>query len=397
MLFFLYFYWDILDISSFPSASLCGFIICHGHLAQAQVQALSDGDLMFARYISAGSISLLIREIIFFVPPFSYRVVAYIFVPNINLDSDGIVPSPFGSSSLLRQGPLFLGVFLATVLLGIVLCQGGTYFVRYCKRDPAWIPIMILVCSLTNAFQTVCLESYLYVIILKNWDVDILAGKDSKLVVINWLFSMAPASQGVVSTVVQCFFVWRINILTHLRSLVAFLVLCALISGCSNVYAASVCLRSGTLADLSGARYGSSAVADTLIAITLVTYMQKKRTGVSKIDNVLTRIIRLTVQTDVNAVLASLNAREHGVGTRSTEQQAHATPTTPITPPSPQSRMRNVGAVLPTPLNLVRKKSECERAWVVQVDATAQTHEQELVAEIAPRTQFREIHDGSPV
>ncbi|KAG9078404.1 hypothetical protein FRC06_008384 [Ceratobasidium sp. 370] len=126
-----------------------------------------------------------------------------------------------------------------------------------------------------------------------------------------WLYTIEPLMTVMISTVAQTFYAWRITRLTgwtwlgYIVMVSAFVQFGAGIGGSVGI---------SIIADFSMFRkfkvavivwLGLSALTDTAITVVLVWYLQRHRTGFPKTDNVIDRLVRLTIQSGlVTAVCA---------------------------------------------------------------------------------------------
>jgi len=119
---------------------------------------------------------------------------------------------------------------------------------------------------------------------------------------------------GIIAASVQLFFAWRVKVVTNSKIATGIVVVCSLISllsaigtsiavGLIPVFTEFVRFEVIVILWLVGA-----AVADICITIALCYHLQKHKTGFSATDDIVNRIIRLTVQTGaVTAICATID------------------------------------------------------------------------------------------
>jgi len=117
--------------------------------------------------------------------------------------------------------------------------------------------------------------------------------------------------KGVLGGFVQGFFAWRVKVLTGkliLVSLILFFSASAFLMGIATSIAVHIVPHFAEFQRFKVVVIiwlGSSALADLLITVTLVTYLKRHKTGFTTTDGHVDRIIRLTMQTGlVTAIFA---------------------------------------------------------------------------------------------
>jgi len=131
---------------------------------------------------------------------------------------------------------------------------------------------------------------------------------------VTWLFDMDPAITGVIVTMVQSFFAWRIFVLTK-SYIFPFLILATAATGAVTAIITPIKVSQDPhFTDLLKAKVpisiwlSSEVLGDILITVILVAYLSKHKTGFQRSDMLVDRIIRLTVQTGlITSVVALIN------------------------------------------------------------------------------------------
>ncbi|KEP52245.1 putative transmembrane protein [Rhizoctonia solani 123E] len=106
-----------------------------------------------------------------------------------------------------------------------------------------------------------------------------------------------------IAATAQGFFTWRINRLTGCKWLsggIALIIAMQFAAGAASTIGAFIVvdfMRFGELKAQISLWLVTSALADTAITITLSWYLHSNRTGFSRTDDIITKLIRITVQT----------------------------------------------------------------------------------------------------
>ncbi|KAF5353030.1 hypothetical protein D9757_011856 [Collybiopsis confluens] len=121
-----------------------------------------------------------------------------------------------------------------------------------------------------------------------------------------------PIVTSLISTTVQIYMGWRIRRLTASTLLFGIIVLFAFASQAAAISSTILLSKAPAYVDfdrLNGSIYSwltSSAVADVIIAVSLVVYLMKSRGNSAATDSVIDRIIRITVQTGALTSVAAI-------------------------------------------------------------------------------------------
>ncbi|KAI0692564.1 hypothetical protein BC835DRAFT_47564 [Cytidiella melzeri] len=190
------------------------------------------------------------------------------------------------------------------MLYGTMAMQTYMYFSKY-KRDNIWLKTFIGVLFIGDTINTAFDIALVYNPVVHK------AGDLHALLFADWLSSTDPAVTGIIAFMVQTFFAWRVKVLTGNWFLFAAIEACSFSQLCGGIgVAVSVHFipefanfQKFTAAVIVWLAF--SAMADVLIAVSLVLYLRNHKTGFSGSDDAIDRIIRLTVQTGlITAVCA---------------------------------------------------------------------------------------------
>jgi len=196
----------------------------------------------------------------------------------------------------LSLGPILLGTVLNVWLYGIMVTQTTMYYVTF-KRDHRWIKILVawlfLIDTLNTAFDIGLVWRYTIT----------LFGKTEDIAHSHWLFNVEPVMTTTISSTTQCFFAWRIARLTGypwIGYAIGFSALIQWASGLGTTIGTWILVDFNRFQLLRPAVItwlGLSTITDIVITCILSWYLHTHRTGFSKTDDIIARLVRLTVQT----------------------------------------------------------------------------------------------------
>jgi hypothetical protein len=193
-------------------------------------------------------------------------------------------------------GPLLIGVVLNILLYGVMIMQTFEYY-RNCHRDPKWLKYFVAFIFVADTANSVFDVVTIYGYFIKDFG-DFVAISRS-----NWVAETDPAMTAIISASVQYFFAYRVGRLTGKRWLGLIIATTTTVQllgglgtaiGCGivRVYAEFHKVKAAVITWLAGA-----AFTDLLITTSLVWYLRRTRTGITQTDDLISKIIRLTIQT----------------------------------------------------------------------------------------------------
>ncbi|KAF8512562.1 hypothetical protein JB92DRAFT_2927554 [Gautieria morchelliformis] len=207
----------------------------------------------------------------------------------------------------LLFGPMLIGTFFSTILYGLVFGQAFIYYQTY-KRDSTWIRYFILYLVICETLATGFDIGMMYEPLVLRY------ATPHATTILPIMLVADPIMTVFISTPVQLFMGWRIKTLSGSRLLPAIicaLALSSLVGGISTTVAASIFHEFAQEHQYDGAVVtwlASSAAADICITGCLVWSLHKRRTGYSATDDLLNKLIRLTLQTGaITAISATLD------------------------------------------------------------------------------------------
>ncbi|OAX42718.1 hypothetical protein K503DRAFT_733128 [Rhizopogon vinicolor AM-OR11-026] len=202
-------------------------------------------------------------------------------------------------------GPLLVGFALNTILYGGLVTSVLIYFSSF-KSDGAWIRLLVLALVILETANVVLEFVYLnYTLIIHFGDQDVLSRA-------TWVFSLLPGITGIVTTLVQLFFAWRIHVLTSsvwLVGIIAFLASAALFCGIGTTIAINmvpVFTQFHKFEVVFVIGLASSAMDNLLITGLLVHSLREHKTGFIDTDDIIKKIIRVTLQTGLLTAIWTL-------------------------------------------------------------------------------------------
>ncbi|EGO01346.1 hypothetical protein SERLA73DRAFT_134704 [Serpula lacrymans var. lacrymans S7.3] len=196
----------------------------------------------------------------------------------------------------VTHGPMFVGTVLMLALYGIMVTQAYLYFTTYTK-DRKWMKFYVFILFIAVTLKVIFNIIYLYDALIIHYD-DPVYLQSATL-----MFNTDPAMTGIISTYVQCFFAWRVGVITTKRWLGGLIVMLSFIGGLSAIASA---VAAGYIPVFTSFQkfqaavilwLGGSVLSDIFITVLLVWHLNRRKTGFSTTDDIVNRIIRLTIQT----------------------------------------------------------------------------------------------------
>ncbi|KII84679.1 hypothetical protein PLICRDRAFT_179482 [Plicaturopsis crispa FD-325 SS-3] len=195
----------------------------------------------------------------------------------------------------ITHGPALVGIFLSLVLYGSMITQCFYYWQHY-RADPTWLKIYVGFLLFIDTLSTVFAIAWIYGLLINSF------GELPKFAVADWLLAADPALVGLTGMFCQLFFAWRIKVLTGKVWMGAGI---ALLSIASGLCAVGVGIAIGIVIDIlafykfnaiGSTWLALTATVDVLITITLSWHLRRHRTGFKHTNDILSKIVRLTVQ-----------------------------------------------------------------------------------------------------
>ncbi|KAF7369109.1 putative Transmembrane protein [Mycena venus] len=204
-------------------------------------------------------------------------------------------------------GPRLVGLIFNWALLGVLTIQVYIYHINF-PKDRRFLKILVYAVYILDWIQT-CSATYdAFQWFVYGW------GNIPALYGLFTTFLNVPILSSIIAAIVQIFFGWRIGTLSESRItfvVIASLSLLQLGGGGAVAYYlyndASEVTRSEGLVRAVGIRLGGSAVVDSVIAISMTYFLVRCRgQGFGRINSVLTRLIRLTIETGTVTAISAV-------------------------------------------------------------------------------------------
>ncbi|KAF8685590.1 hypothetical protein RHS04_00762 [Rhizoctonia solani] len=201
----------------------------------------------------------------------------------------------------LLLGPILLGTIVNIWLYGIMVTQTTMYYVAF-PRDHRWIKTLVgymfVVDTLNSIFDIGLVWKYTIT----------LFGDHDGILVSSWWFNVEPVMTVMISSTTQGFFAWRIAKLTGQPWMGWSIALSAFIqfaAGLSSTIGAFIVQDFARFQELKAAVItwlGLSALTDVVITCILSWYLHTHRTGFSKTDDIITRLVRSNISDGTNRI-----------------------------------------------------------------------------------------------
>ncbi|KAJ4478659.1 hypothetical protein C8J55DRAFT_514646 [Lentinula edodes] len=221
-----------------------------------------------------------------------------------------VTPAPLNPSRddiIWLTGPRFIGILFNWSLLGILTTQLYIYYLNF-PKDRRIIKALVCIVYLLDWAQT-CSATYdTFQWFVWGW------GDVPGLYDLYSSFLNIPIFSSVIAAIVQVFFGWRIwkfSQSTVIFGLVTILALLQLGGG----FAVGILLwrdasevsRSSALVRAVGVRLAGSGFVDTVIAVSMTYFLIRSKTqAIGHMNNVVTRLIRLTIETGTVTAIAAI-------------------------------------------------------------------------------------------
>ncbi|KAL0961330.1 hypothetical protein HGRIS_006287 [Hohenbuehelia grisea] len=209
-----------------------------------------------------------------------------------------------GSPAEIAHGYMLIGLLLNMFLYGILTTQVYLYYINY-KSDKLWIKLLVSFLYLLDTLDSFFGCFYLYTALIVHFD------DPPFLARATWVFSTDPILTGIIASLVQLFFGWRIRTLTGRNWLFSLVIVCAFVGGVGAIVTTIEVLETPNFVDFRNFKavvilwLVSECLGDIIITTILVIYLNNHKTGFSASDQLVDRIIRLTVQTGLSTSLCA--------------------------------------------------------------------------------------------
>ncbi|KAK0236497.1 hypothetical protein EDD85DRAFT_887239 [Armillaria nabsnona] len=218
-------------------------------------------------------------------------------------------PVPAGYTIAELSGPMIVGCLLNWGLFGTLSVQLYLYYLAF-PNDRRFTKYLVYGIYVIEFVQTMLVARDMFVTFGYGFgDMDALTRVD--------LYSLTVPIMGAVAACVgQGFYAYRIFVLSKSRIIPIFIICISLTNSVASMLTAIYGFQAGTLVRLNtqkmhiavGISCGATALCDILIAICMTYYLMRSTTNFHRTRMLVTRIIRLIIETgSVTAVAALLD------------------------------------------------------------------------------------------
>ncbi|KAK0483074.1 hypothetical protein EDD18DRAFT_1293867 [Armillaria luteobubalina] len=209
-----------------------------------------------------------------------------------------MLPVPAGYPVERRSGPLIVGYLLNWGLFGTLSIQLYLYYLAF-PKDRKFTKYLVYGIYIIELVQTILVTHDAFTVFGYGFgDLDALTDVHS-----NWL--VVPIMGGIAASVGQGFYAYRIFILSRSRIVFAFIICVSLTSFVAAIIAGICIFQEGDIANINDRRMSVSigiscagyALCDIAIAICMTYYLMRSSTGFRRTQILVTKIIRLTIET----------------------------------------------------------------------------------------------------
>ncbi|EMD35762.1 hypothetical protein CERSUDRAFT_115713 [Gelatoporia subvermispora B] len=194
-------------------------------------------------------------------------------------------------------GALYIGVIFATWLFGIATLQSWNYYQNF-PSDRWTFKSLVGFLWVADAFHIVCITHAVYWFTITQW------GNVNALQFSVWSLDLSTAVTTTITSTCQLFFTMRVWILSRNWIVTALcVILCAvrfslsLVTTWASFHVKGIAKYEAEFSWSIRAGLGTAAAADATIAIAMVYYLSRNRTGIKSTDRLISRLLTFTVET----------------------------------------------------------------------------------------------------
>jgi len=219
-------------------------------------------------------------------------------------------PSPTEASRdeiILLAGPRLIGLLFNWGLLGVLTAQVYIYHVNF-PKDKRLLKVIVYVVYLLDWAQTSSATYDAFQWFVYNW------GNIPDLFLRYTGFLNVPLLSSIIGAIVQIFYGWRIWTFSQARLVVGLVCLLTLLQLGAGIVVSVYMFNDATelaknphLVRAVGVRLAGSAMVDTVISVSMTYFLLRSRAqALGPMNNFMTRLIRLTVETGTITVIAAI-------------------------------------------------------------------------------------------
>ncbi|KAK0483088.1 hypothetical protein EDD18DRAFT_754330 [Armillaria luteobubalina] len=208
-----------------------------------------------------------------------------------------MLPVPAGYPIQRVSGPLIVGYLLNWGLFGTLSIQLYLYYLAF-PKDRQFVKCLVYGIYIVEFLQTILVAHDAFAVFGYGFgDLEALTEMH-----FNWL--ILPIVIAIAASVGQLFYAYRIYILSRSRIVPAFVFCVSLTSAVASIitgthsFQGDVTKVNDRMTSIAGGIVcGSSALCDIVIALCMTYYLTRSKTGLRSTQVLLTKIIRLTIET----------------------------------------------------------------------------------------------------
>jgi len=218
----------------------------------------------------------------------------------------------------IALGPMFIGTVFNTILYGIMIIQVYLYFDSY-KKDRTWLKCFVLFLFLADALNATFDLVYVYDALVINFN------NVEYLVAANWIFATNPALTGIIASCVQLCYAWRVKIITRNIWVVILIVVCASISMLASIGTSIAVEIVPTFTEFIRFKVVvivwlvAAAIADICITVSITHHLQKHLNSVTKSGKQCSRSLSTQNNSEISSRLQELSGTLPNTGFGATD------------------------------------------------------------------------------
>ncbi|KAJ3774277.1 hypothetical protein FB446DRAFT_729454 [Lentinula raphanica] len=203
----------------------------------------------------------------------------------------------------IALGMTLLGLFFSSVLYGLALSQLYTYYKRF-PRDPLSVKILVIATAILDTVSVVleCHACWYYLV------------TTGPMTLAVWSLNAELAVSMFISGIAEAFMTYRVWMLSGRQNILTCVLLCfGLLHFVSGEVSAAEFLelsrfaKFGSVKVPSVLRLGSASLCDTGIAVSLCYFLQKKRTGYKRTDEIIDHLMLFSINSGLITSVASIS------------------------------------------------------------------------------------------
>ncbi|KAF8148670.1 hypothetical protein B0H34DRAFT_736504 [Crassisporium funariophilum] len=194
-------------------------------------------------------------------------------------------------------GPVLLGHLFNWGLFGALTVQTYIYYLSF-PKDKLLPKALVCAVFVIEILQTILATRDAFRNFGTGW------GNMEDLNDVGWLWFSVPVMSSIISCTAQMFYAWRIYILSQKLYLSIIIGAISIVQAGAGIWCGAAAHILGVFSEVQSHEYkptsvwlGGTALCDVIIATAMLYYLSNSRTGFRQTSLLLTRIIRITVET----------------------------------------------------------------------------------------------------